>query len=670
MLKVKSMYLLYYFLLSLFFMEIVFRLSTKGEFFSFGLVVSLVFSVTFAIVFFIICSLFKSKVSYSLSAIFLSLFAFIFASQHVYFDTFRTFYSVYSAGNATQIFEFWRDFWYLISQNVIWILPFFLPVIILLVFGKKYLSFQKLKLRYIGGLVLALILVHSIGVTIVLAGGKTQHSAYDLYFNSRNPVISTDRLGLITTMRIDLQRQMFGWSPSLEVVAPLIPEPTLETGNEDNEKDMEDEKEENIDGEKDSNNGKKEEVIIEYNMLDIDFDELIANEEDQEIKEMHRYFASVSPTSQNEYTGKFEGYNLILITAESYAPYAVHEEATPTLHKLINEGFHFTNFYTPLWEVSTTDGEYVALTGLLPKSGVWSFTESASNDLPFVMGNQLNDLGYKTVAYHNHTYSYYNRDLSHPNMGYKYKGIGNGLNVRKIWPASDLEMMEVSLPEYIDDEPFHAYYMTVSGHMQYSFDGNNMARKNKQVVDDLPYSQQAKAYIATHVELDNALEHLLNELENAGILDNTLIAISSDHYPYGLDDITIEELSGQSVDNQFDLYKNDFIIYTPDMEATKIDTLGSSLDILPTLSNLLGLNYDSRLLVGRDIFSDAEPIVPFLDRSFITDKGRYDALTEEFTSNDQLEIDDEYIERISSIVNSKFYYSARILDTDYYGASQ
>src|SRR5690554_419664 len=113
--------------------------------------------------------------------------------------------------------------------------------------------------------------------------------------------------------------------------------------------------------------------------------------------------------------------------------------------------------------------------------------------MPFVMGNQLKDLGYKTMAYHNHTYSYYKRHVSHPNMGYDYKGVGNGLKVKEVWPASDLEMFEQTIPEYIDNQPFHSYYMTVSGHLRYSFEGNSMAHKNKDVVKDLLYSEAGKA---------------------------------------------------------------------------------------------------------------------------------------------------------------------------------
>ena len=282
------------------------------------------------------------------------------------------------------------------------------------------------------------------------------------------------------------------------------------------------------------------------------------------------------------------------------------------------------------------------------------------------MGNQLKKLNYKTVAYHNHTYTYYKRHISHPNMGYEYKGVGNGLNVKKTWPESDIEMMEKTVPEYINSQPFHAYYMTVSGHMQYNFSGNYIALKNKKYVEDLPYSEPCRAYIACQIELDRAMQYLLNQLEKAGIADKTLIAISADHYPYGLENEEIDELAGHHVETNFELYKSPFILYTKGMEPITIDQPCSSLDIIPTLSNMLGLEYDSRLLMGRDIFSDSEPLVIFLNNSFITDKGCYNSKTGEFTPNEGAEIDDGYVKNISEIIKNKFNYSAKILETDYY----
>jgi len=653
----KDKYLLLYFIGSLFFMESILRAVVIENFFSFGLIFSFIFSVFFAIILFVLSSFFEEKTNYILSSILLGIAAFIFSSQLVYYKIFRIFYAVYSFGNVSQVFEFWKDIWAGMLQNAIWITLIFSPAIINIAFRQKFLFYQKISKSYRIPLIYSIIFTHFIALGFVNLGSRETNSAYDLYNNSNYPILSVEKLGLLTTMRLDLQRLVLGWSPTLEVSAMDWSNTHInKTDHTLNKKhhalDITDEE--------------KAEETIEYNIMAIDFDNLISNESNKSIQEMHTYFQKVQPTKKNEYTGKYKGYNLILITAEGFAPYAVHKDVTPTLYKLVNEGYKFTNFYNPLWGVSTSDGEYVASTSLIPKSGVWSFYHSSKKYMPFAMGNQLRKLDYKTMAYHNHTYTYYRRDVSHPNMGYDYKGIGNGLHLEKTWPESDLEMIQKTVPEYINNQPFHAYYMTVSGHMQYNFSGNAMALKNKEYVKDLPYLEAGKAYIATQVELDRALEDLLNQLEDAGVADKTLIALSPDHYPYGLKDNEISELLGHEVEKNFEIYKSTFILYTKNMEPITIDKPSSSLDIIPTLSNLLDLEYDSRLLMGRDIFSDSEPLVTFLNKSFITDKGRFNSITKEFTPNEGIAVEEDYINRISSVVNNNFYFSTKILETDYY----
>ncbi|HBT65484.1 MAG TPA: sulfatase, partial [Ruminococcaceae bacterium] len=172
---------------------------------------------------------------------------------------------------------------------------------------------------------------------------------------------------------------------------------------------------------------------------------------------------------------------------------------------------------------------------------------------------------------------------------------------------------------------FHVYYMTVSGHLNYTFTGNYIAYKNKELVDHLPNSDAAKAYLACNIELDRALELLIQRLEAAGVAENTVIAMSADHYPYGLTNRQISELAGHEVEENFELYKSSFILWKKGMKPVTIEKPCSSLDIIPTLSNLFGLEFDSRLLMGRDILSDAPPLVIFSNRSWITDKARYNA---------------------------------------------
>ena len=92
-----------------------------------------------------------------------------------------------------------------------------------------------------------------------------------------------------------------------------------------------------------------------------------------------------------------------------------------------------------------------------------------------------------------------------------------------------------------------------------------------------------------------------------------------------------------------------------------------SLDIIPTLSNLFGVEYDSRLLFGRDVFSDAEPIVLWQDHSWKTDKGYFNAPTGVFTANNGETVDKVYIERIKGIVRNKFTFAKGVLSYDFYG---
>ena len=329
-------------------------------------------------------------------------------------------------------------------------------------------------------------------------------------------------------------------------------------------------------------------------------------------------------------------------------------------------GFNFSNFYTADWDVSTSDGEYAALTGTIPKPGTWSFRDSAENAMPLTMAQQLKRLGYSAYAYHDHTYTYYDRNLSHPNLGYVYRALGNGLDVEATWPESDIEMIDKTTADYMGSEPFHAYYMTVSGHLEYNFSGNAMAKKNQDLVKDLPYSGSVRAYLACQIELDRALELLLQRLDEAGVAENTVIALTGDHYPYGLTDEEQSELAGHEIDTRFERYRNAFILYKKGMKPERVDSLCCTLDILPTLSNLFGLDFDSRLYMGRDVFSDAEPFVLLRDHSWITENAMYYAPLDELILLQGDELTPEEVEERNQDVSNRFRASEWVLDQDYW----
>ena len=286
--------------------------------------------------------------------------------------------------------------------------------------------------------------------------------------------------------------------------------------------------------------------------------------------------------------------------------------------------------------------------------------------MPLTMAQQLKRLGYSAYAYHDHTYTYYDRNLSHPNLGYVYRALGNGLDVEATWPESDIEMIDKTTADYMGSEPFHAYYMTVSGHLEYNFNGNAMAKKNQDLVKDLPYSDSVRAYLACQIELDRALELLLQRLDEAGVAENTVIALTGDHYPYGLTDEEQGELAGHEIDTRFERYRNAFILYKKGMKPERVDSLCCTLDILPTLSNLFGLDFDSRLYMGRDVFSDAEPFVLLRDHSWITENAMYYAPSDELILLQGNELSPEEVEERNQDVSNRFRASAWVLDQDYW----
>ena len=251
---------------------------------------------------------------------------------------------------------------------------------------------------------------------------------------------------------------------------------------------------------------------------------------------------------------------------------------------------------------------------------------------------------------------------------------------------------EVEDYNVIDKTPFNVYYMTVSGHATYSWGGNNMSKQHRDEVADLPYSETVKAYIACNLEVERMLERLCEELEEKGILEDTVFVMACDHYPYGLTynaetdqyDKTytqyLSELYGipeKGIANNKDLYRNSLVIYCASMKEPVIVTEPCcAMDILPTVSNLFGLPYDSRLMIGTDILSDSENLVILnCDTggsawNWINRYGWYSTATKTFTPAPGVTMDeskiDAYVKQINTIVTAKKKYSWAILEKDYY----
>lgn len=626
-------------LINILYLELIYHLFVFKNFEFKSILFITLFSLLTSLFIDLITSFFNKKLN---KWLFIGINAFIyvlFLAQYINFKFYGNIISVYSVFHGGQVFGFFGAIWEVIKENIFRCLLLFIPVSLLFIFHKKIKSESfNPKILWKKALILLITFIITV-LSLNLDTKKSIYTAKNLYYNQHYPNQMAQTFGILTTMRLDLERTISGFE-----------EKTIEVAETPD---------------KEVNKNPK----IEYNITNIDYDSLIENETNEEIKNIHNYVKSSTPSEKNIYTGMFKGKNLIAIVAEAFSPIAVNKDLTHTLYKLVNSGFVFNNFYTPVYYVSTSDGEYVTLNSLLPKESVWSFSKSSKNYLPYAYGNLFKEMGYTTYAFHDGTYKYYNRHLSHPNMGYTYKACGNGLEKSmkcKIWPQSDLEMINATYDYYKDSEHFMTYYMTISGHLQYNFYGNNMSYRNRELVKDLDKSTAIKAYIAAQKELDKALEELLNKLEADGKLDDTVIVLSADHYPYGLTTDQISEVMNIE-DSKFDVHKNNLVIWSSTMkEPIEINKYGESLDILPTVLNLFGIDFDSRLLMGRDLLSNSDGLVIFNDRSWITDKGKYNASTKVFTPFNNEQVDEDYIESINTKVYNKFVISKNILETNYY----
>lgn len=650
---------LLYLLLSFVWMELIFRIFAVDRFFGVGLFLSFLFTLPLALVGYLLCTFAKKKVNRGMAIGVLAAVALIISSQIVYYGVFDTFYILYSVKNVGQVMQFWRDALLSILRNLPAILLVWVPVALYAVFGKRLAPACRAPWKLKGLLVGTAAALQLIAVLITLCFGQGDTSPARLYTKTFSVEESMENFGVLTTAQLDVKYLIFG-----EEVEDLNGNVSLPTDEQ--------------------NTPDPEPIVYKENVIDaLDLENLAERETNKTLKQMHEYFASVTPTMQNEYTGKFKGKNLIFIVAEGFSPYAVNEKLTPTLYKLSHEGIQCTNYYTPGWGVSTSDGEYTSLLGLMPATGVHSMEYSADRNMYFSLGNMLKKQGYGTYAFHNHTYTYYGRHKSHPNLGYTYKGIGNGLtldysdyypgkNTKTRWPNSDYLMAKATAADYMDsDKPFHTYYLTVSGHMLYTFMGNSMSAYHRSEVEDLPYeSDSVKAYLACQIELDLMVKELIDNLEARGIAEETVIVLTADHYPYGLQQANetdyYSELAGHDTSSTFEKYRNTLIMWHKGLESIVVDEPTYSIDLLPTISNLFGLEYDSRLLMGRDFLSDSPALVCFSNRSWITEYGRYDAAGKTFTANEGVVIPEDYVKTVSNVVSGKLTYSNLILKNDYY----
>lgn len=636
----KRNFVTYFFFL--FILEFLFHIACFNSINIYNLIIIFFLTLTFSILFTIFNNIIaKYSVSHIIIKLILFIITFCFCAELIYFKIYESFFSINGLFFISAIKDGYDKVLLTIFQNIGYVLLLWLPFV--LIFFKFPLSSEKLTREDI--IVFSMIFTLSIAYTsisIMFIDKDKDYSNYNLLFNVNMPVLNVKSFGLMFSSTVSIERKIFGFSVKAKQNEDILS--NKKTSLSDN-------------------------VDIKYNEENIDFDSLINNETNATVKSIHEYFKSQSPTEKNSFTGMFENKNVIFIIAESLDEIAVDKDLTPTLYKLKNEGIVFNNYFSPKYPASTADGQYMLEWATLPIIGEdYSLIDMVYNDNPYLLPRILKNNNYKTYAYHNYSGNYNRRKKYYSTLNFDgVKYCGEGINTRcEHFHASDLDMFDQTIDDYINMDKFYAYYITLSGHGSYD-DTNYIAKNHLDRLNGYDYPSALKYYMAANIDFDLAMEKLMTKLKDSGKLDDTVIIISSDHSPYYLTNQQVNIRSNIDRMNEIDRNRGILIIYNSDLKKQyKIDKYAMNIDVLPTVLNMLNLKYDSRIMIGKDIMApNNEGLVIFPNRSWVNNRGYYDSSSGKFNNYEE-NIDDKYINKINQDVNDKFQVSVNMQYNNYY----
>lgn len=401
---------------------------------------------------------------------------------------------------------------------------------------------------------------------------------------------------------------------------------------------------------------------------------VIENETNKQKNSINNYLISNRSTKTNEYTGLYEGKNVVIIMMESAGEILINKEFYPNFYKMYNEGFSFTNNYSPRNSCATGNNEFSAITSLYSIYNNCTCNLYKNNTYPQSIMGLFNNKGYNTVSMHDYTDAYYERTTIHPNYGantyYGVQDLGIDYHTEYRNWASDEDFAKVAMDivlnsgEY-DDSPFMLWMTTVTSHQPYSAPSIS-GEQYLSLFEDLPYDIEVKRYMSKLKNLDNALGILISRLKSSGKLDDTVFVLFGDHYPYGISTDKLEPVLGYDLAD-YENERTPFTIYNSKTKSKNITKYTSYINITPTVANLFNLDYDPRLYMGEDALSDDyESRVVFADGSWKNDEIFYNAKTGSITNYKENSYTSDEIIRINKEINSKMTISSTIIKSNYF----
>ncbi len=655
--KFKNKWLLNYLIsfISIFLIEIFFKLLSNDSFFNWSLLRILISTSFISVLISFICSYLKNIVSMIINLVITFGITFYTFAQL----GFNNYLGVYMSLNTTSqlgavidyIGEYLRSF--KITYYLIFI-PFILLVIFYIFFQKRLVveipklnKVEKIKntLKKISSFILleislGFIYFFTLVIPFMQNRYQLQPNKY-LFINPSVPSIAIKQLGVVTFGLGDVRIKLFPVDETMINVNYQVAE--------------------------------KEKTDYSRVIDDTAFEKVIAEEESATYQNLNKYFINQDITDKNEYTGLFKGKNVIVIMMESVNDIIINEELYPNFYKLYSEGWHWANNYSPRNSCATGNNELSGMIGLYSIYNSCTANVYKNNTYFTSIFNLFNNAGYYTSSMHNYTEAYYYRSTIHTNLGsQKYYGVQDlGISYRseyRNW-ASDADFMAKYLEiidTYEEGQPFMTWLTTVSSHQPYSV-SSILGDKYLKEFKDYNYPTDLKRYMSKLKELDLGLGILINGLEDRGILDDTVIVLYGDHYPYGLSNKTINRVLDYSLED-YEAERVPFVIYNSEVTPHTFTEYTSYVNIVPTIANLCDLDYDPRFYNGTDILSDEyESMVVFADGSWKNEYAYYNASNSKLTVFEEGHYTEQDISRINEEIHLKISMSNIAIKSNYFG---
>ncbi len=649
-LKVKNKFYYDFIFLTLisFIIEMIFKLVSNQNIFDVSSMRILMGLICINLVISFIESFFKDKITSKINLIIIIILT-IYNLLQVGFNNFLGVYISFNVSSQagavySYIIEFIKSFyWYYYFL----LLPLILVIIYHVLIKKKVITLKfetnlpKMKNFFVSLLLIfVFIFLYDVSISIEAFQNKLQTiSNKELFKNPSNASIAIKQFGTTMYMLLDIKNVILGVEPeTIEVPTHYEQDPSLK--------------------------------IDDSKWLD-----LIEKEENPTLNNLNNYFINNKYTGENSYTGLFEGKNLIVIMMESTNDIFINEELYPNFYRLVSNGYYFKNNYSPRNSCATGNNELSGMIGLYSIYNKCTANAYKDNIYPESIFNLFNNKGYKTTSMHDYTEKFYARREIHTNMGSKkffdVDDLGLTYNTSTEEWASDEEFMKEVvkvLSNYGENEHFMTWLTTVTPHQPYG--KSEFGDKYLDLFDSPEYDNyniKLKRYMSKLKIEDNGLGILLDGLEKQGKLDDTVIILYGDHYPYGLSNNILKEALPYIGTEKYENERVPFVIWSSDLEPRTFEEYTSYVNVVPTIANLFNLDFDPRYYTGSDLFSNNyDGIVVFADGSWKNKYAFYDASNDKITYYTSKEYSYNDLIVINEMVEDKIKYSNLAIQHNYF----